>query len=30
MLKNISSKKVLLWGVISWIIIVILLIVFGG
>jgi uncharacterized membrane protein YvbJ len=30
MLKNISSKQVLLWGGLSWIVVVILLIVFGG
>jgi len=30
MLKNISSKKVLVWGVLSWIVVVILLTVFGG
>jgi|GEM_PF-366795 hypothetical protein len=30
MLKNLSTKKVLIWGVISWLALVVLLTLFGG
>lgn len=30
MLKNLKTKQVLIWGILSWIVFIVLLIVFGG
>jgi len=30
MLKNLKTKHVLIWGILSWIVFIVLLIVFGG
>lgn len=30
MLKNLDGKKVLLWGVVSWVVLIVLLTLFGG